>query len=631
MNSRPGPMAFRPASFSKGYIAFAHDVIMAGLSLPLALYLRLGDVLAFYPVSTIVGLSCLFGAIAALVFWQRRLYRGVWRYASLMDLTAIAKASTLTILIFLPVMFFLTRLDNLPRSFLVINWFLLMAMLGGPRFLYRLAKDRRLELDRSRAPGRQIPILLVGAGDEADLFLQSLARADSAYRVVGIVSDTPGRVGRVIRGHEVIGASDEIREVVAHLEERGEKPQRLVLTKEDLEGERVRELLTTVDELGMTLARAPEPGVLREQVSDSIEVREIAIEDLLGRPQTVLDREAMAALLAGKRVLVTGAGGTIGAELVRQVCQFGPARITLADNGEYNLYRIDMELHERFGGLERRAVLADVRDRARIMALIAEEAPDVVFHAAALKHVPMVEMNPFEGLLTNVAGTRNVADACVAAEVPKMVMISTDKAVNPTNIMGASKRIAECYVQALDRAGGPTAFVTVRFGNVLGSTGSVVPLFERQLKAGGPLTVTHPEVTRYFMTVREAVELVLQTACLDRQETGRIFVLDMGSPVRIADLARQMIRLAGLRPDADVKIEYTGLRPGEKLYEELIHDSEPLVETRVKGIFLARPRMQEQAAITEAIERIMTACATRDRAAIAAIIAELVPEYSQAA
>lgn len=621
-------MRTRTTSFSKGYIAFGHDVIMAGLSLPLALYLRLGDVLIYYPVMSIVGWSLIFAAISGVVFWRSRLYRGVWRYASVMDLMAIAKASTLTILIFLPVMFFLTRLEDLPRSFLVINWFLLMAMLGGPRFLYRMAKDRRIELSRMQSTERRIPILLVGAGDEADLFLQSLARSESAYEVVGIVSDTPGRVGRVIRGHEVIGASSDIERVVADITARGERPQRLVLTKEGLPGERVRELFAVADQLGMTLARAPDPGELREGPGgDRLEVREIAVEDLLGRPQTVLDRKAMASLLCDRRVLVTGAGGTIGSELARQICQFGPALITLVENGEFNLYRVDQEIGQSFPDIPRRAVLADVRDRSRVLSLMQSESPDVVFHAAALKHVPMVEMNPLEGMLTNVVGTCNVADACVAAAVPKMVMISTDKAVNPTNIMGASKRIAECYVQSLDRDGTETDFVTVRFGNVLGSTGSVVPLFERQLKAGGPLTVTHPEVTRYFMTVREAVELVLQTACLDARAPGRIFVLDMGQPVKIVDLARQMIRLAGLRPDEDVKIEFTGLRPGEKLYEELIHGGEPLVETAVSGILLAEPRNLERRTITDAVEHVRQAAVTGDVDVVSKVIAELVPEY----
>lgn len=622
-------MRTRTTSFSKGYIAFGHDVIMAGLSLPLALYLRLGDVLTFYPITSIVGWSLIFAAIGGVVFWRSRLYRGVWRYASLMDLTAIAKASTLTILIFLPVMFFLTRLEDLPRSFLVINWFLLMAMLGGPRFLYRMAKDRRIELSRMQSTERRIPILLVGAGDEADLFLQSLARSESAYEVVGIVSDTPGRVGRVIRGHEVIGASSDIERVVTDLSARGNRPQRLVLTKEGLPGERVRELFAVADQLGMTLARAPDPGELREGLGsdDRLEVREIAVEDLLGRPQAVLDRKAMASLLCDRKVLVTGAGGTIGSELAHQICQFGPAMITLVENGEFNLYQVDQEIGQSFPDVARRVVLADVRDRSRILSLMQSEAPDVVFHAAALKHVPMVEMNPLEGMLTNVVGTCNVADACVAAAVPKMVMISTDKAVNPTNIMGASKRIAECYVQSLDRDNTGTDFVTVRFGNVLGSTGSVVPLFERQLKAGGPLTVTHPEVTRYFMTVREAVELVLQTACLDARAPGRIFVLDMGQPVRIVDLARQMIRLAGLRPDEDVKIEFTGLRPGEKLYEELIHGGEPLVETAVSGILLAEPRTIERAAITDAVEHLRQAAMTGNLEVVSTVIAGLVPEY----
>src|SRR6185437_793953 len=346
--------------------------------------------------------------------------------------------------------------------------------------------------------------------------------------------------------------------------------------------------LDIADELSIPLARLPRITEFKATVAEETPAIEpIAIEDLLGRPQTVLDRPGMRALIAGRRVLVTGAGGTIGSELARQIAGYEPARITLLDSSEYALYTIDRELQERHGALPRLALIGDVRDRRRIDEVMAAERPELVFHAAALKHVPMVEANPSEGVLTNVIGTRNVAEACRLHGVRAMVMISTDKAVNPANVMGASKRLAESICQALDvqesRKPGGTRFVTVRFGNVLGSTGSVVPLFQRQLAAGGPLTVTHPEIQRFFMTVREAVELVLQASALAMkggEERGKIFVLDMGEPVKIVDLARQMIRLAGKRPDRDVKIEFVGLRPGEKLHEELFHEQEPLVPTQ---------------------------------------------------
>jgi O-antigen biosynthesis protein WbqV len=358
-------------------------------------------------------------------------------------------------------------------------------------------------------------------------------------------------------------------------------------------------------------------------------VRPVAIEDLLGRPQAVLDRDGMRRLVVGRRVLVTGAGGTIGAELVRQVAEFGPAELTLLDAGEFNLYQIDLELQERFSDLPRRAVIGDVRDRAMLARLFAETRPELVFHAAALKHVPMVEANAFEGVLTNAIGTRCVAEACRAAGVGVMVLISTDKAVNPTNVMGASKRIAETWCQALDleRGAGGTRFVTVRFGNVLGSTGSVVPLFQRQLAAGGPLTVTHPDVMRYFMTVREAVELVLQATAMAGDEPGKIYVLDMGEPVRIVDLARQMIRLAGLRPGKDIEIKITGLRPGEKLFEEIFHGGEPLLPTACKGILLAAPRTADAATLGRLLDELANVCRRGDQAGLEALLHRLVPEY----
>ncbi|KAA5604218.1 polysaccharide biosynthesis protein [Roseospira marina] len=618
-----------------------HDVIMSGLSFVLSIYLRVGDAWQDHvaPENLMIG-TAVFTGIAAAVFLYQPMYKGIWRYASMRDLMAITKAVTLTILLFLPAMFLTTRLDDLPRSAFLINWFVLMALLGGPRFLYRVLKDRRLDFHyETRRDPNAIPILLAGAGDGAELFLRSLHRQPGAsYRVLGIITRKRSRVGRHIHGVEVMGTLDQVEDIVATLSGRNQRPMKLVLTQEDFAGPDIQSLLDTADRLGLTLARLPRPTDLRAGTTDRLEVRPVSVEDLLGRPQAVLDRAAIAALIDGRRVLVTGAGGSIGSELVRQVAALSPASLTLLDSSEFALYTIDLEIAERHPDLTRAARVASVRDRGVLDRVMAEAQPEVVFHAAALKHVPLVEMNPIEGLWTNAVGSRHVADACRAHGVRALVMISTDKAVNPTNIMGASKRLAECYGQALDvldkgrGVATGTHFVTVRFGNVLGSTGSVVPLFQRQLARGGPLTVTHPDMTRYFMTIREAVELVLQAAALgtaDDAWRGRIFVLDMGKPVRIVDLARQMIRLAGLRPDQDIPIVFTGPRPGEKLFEEVFHGAEKPVPTGQEGVLIADPRRLDHARVAATLDALEVACTTGDTDRALALLRELVPEYGQ--
>ena len=617
-------------------IAFAHDITMAAVSFLVSLYLRVGGDFGYFETGFVVQATALFTVIAAGVFWAMRLYAGVWRYASVEDLLAIIRAVTGTILLFLAAMFVVSRLEFVPRSTLAINWLVLLALLGGPRFIYRLFKDRRANDVSEREGARRIPVLLVGAGDAAELFVRAINRArQSAYHAVGIVDEKGRRVGRNIHGVHVLGTIDDIPAIVARLEEEGRRPQRLIVTKSKIMGEEIQHLLGIAEKLGLTLARMPRLDDFRGGIGGTPEVRPIDISDLLGRPQASLDRASMAALIGGKRVLVTGAGGTIGSELCRQIADFHPAALTLLDQSEYHLYSIDLEIGERDPDLPRRAILADVRDEDRIGRVFQDERPELVFHAAALKHVPMVEMHPNEGALTNAFGTKVVADACRAHGVAAMVLISTDKAVNPTSMMGATKRVAESYCQALDLTDANlgadrTHFVTVRFGNVLGSTGSVVPLFQRQLAAGGPLTVTHPDMTRYFMTVREAVELVLQASVqgvADDADQGKIYVLDMGEPVRIIDLARQMILLAGLQPDIDVKIEITGPRPGEKLFEEILHESEALVPTVHPGILLAAPRATDLALLSRAIDELAAAARAGRAADTRAIVERLVPEF----
>ncbi|MEK9672140.1 MAG: nucleoside-diphosphate sugar epimerase/dehydratase [Rhodospirillaceae bacterium] len=618
----------------RGWIAFGHDIFMAAVSFPLALYLRVGDDMALFPEDIMIPAGAFFTVQAAVIFFFMGLYRGVWRYASINDLLAIAKAVSLAIAVFVVAMFIWVRLEPFPRSLFFIQWFILIGMLGGPRFIHRVIKDRKVSFDSGVVDDRRIPILLAGAGDEAELFIRALGQTDQAeYRVVGLVAERRGRIGQLIRGHEVLGTFDEIAQIVGRLEASGNRPRRIVLTRRSIDGAVVRSLLAESERLGILLSRLPRMTDFREGVSERLTLRPVAVEDLLGRPQTPLDRGAMANLIERRRVLITGAGGSIGGELARQIAKLNPGHLILLDHSEYALYQIDQELGGEAPNVPRKAVLADVRESDEIARLFDAEKPALVFHAAALKHVPLVEDNKYQGLLTNVLGTLSVANAARRSGAAAMVMVSTDKAVNPTSVMGMSKRLAEVACQAFDvesRDSGGTRFVTVRFGNVLGSTGSVVPLFEKQLAQGGPLTVTHPDMTRFFMTTREAVELVLSASALgfSSEADGRIFVLDMGEPVKILDLARQMIRLAGMEPDKDIAIEFTGIRPGEKLYEEIFHGDEAPVPTNAAGILLAAPRLVPLDDVMRALADLETACRSHDHAKVAAVVSDLVPEFT---
>ena len=620
-------------SNSRQKIAFGHDLLMAFLSLPISMFLRIGPDVFTYDTSIIVFAAAVFTAVAGTCFWLMGLYGGIWRYASLNDLMVISKAVTLSILIFVLLIFMLNRLEWTPRSTPFIHWFVLATLLGAPRFLYRQFKDSR---KNNKLPGgvaaSKVPVLLVGAADGAEMFVRAIARNPAiAYQIVGIVGEKSGRVGRNIHGIQVLGTIDDLVTIHRKLSLADKAPQRIIITKEDIDKSSMQKLITNADTLGVSLSRMPRLTDFQGNVGYTIPVRPIAIEDILGRAQLTLDRISMGALIKDRRIMVTGAGGTIGSELSRQIAEFGPSHLSLLDSSEFALYSTDLEIKETHPNFPRNAIIADVRDKNRISRIFRIEKPDLVFHAAALKHVPIVEAHPTEGILTNINGTRIIADCCHEIGVSAMVLISTDKAVNPANIMGASKRIAETYCQALDlEKTVKTRFVTVRFGNVLGSTGSVVPLFQRQIGNGGPLTVTHPEMQRFFMTVREAVELVLEATVLGIKPdsaAGRIYVLDMGEPIKIADLARQMILLSGLSPGKDIKIEFTGLRPGEKLFEEILHDSEPPEDTCYPGVLLAAPRTIDLQILLQQLDEVVAAARADNSQELVILIRKFVPEF----
>jgi len=624
----------------------ALDGMLAAVATPLARYVADPGGGLLHPLWFVAG-----GAITLLVAGLPfRMPQQYWRFAGIEDLVGLVGSSVVSAVLFA----LLLGVSGFPLptpTFPVVHALTLIVALGTPRVVYRLRLARR-------AAGREAtdaqPVLLVGAGDGADLFLRALEYGEgrAAFRVVGLLSVREGQTGHRIHGHTILGSISQTAAVLARLRAEGRLPSALVVTQPALSGAPLAALLAQADVEGVPVRRVPRPTALQAAAgAGTLELAPVAIEDLLNRPQVPLDRDGMARLVHGRRVLVTGAGGTIGSELARQIAALGPDSLTLLDNGEYALWLIDQELTEAHPDVTREVVIADIRDEPRIRAVFDRVRPELVFHAAALKHVPMVEANPLEGLLTNAVGTRHVAEAARAAGANAMVFISTDKAVNPSSVMGASKRLAEMYCQALDvaaRRGVGMRCVTVRFGNVLGSTGSVVPLFRHQLERGGPLTVTHPDMQRYFMTVREAVGLVLQAsvvgmadATLPTGAQGGIFVFDMGEPVRIVDLARQMIRLAGLHPaegeagreaggepePGRIPIRFTGLRPGEKLFEELFHGSEPPVPTGHPGLLMATPRTADPAIVGRAIDEIAAASRAGQIGLALTLLGRMIPEF----
>ncbi len=501
--------------------------------------------------------------VQALIFWHFGLYRGIWRFASLPDLKRIMKAVGVAAVSVPAVLAMLHYGGGVPHSVLILDPILLLLMMGGSRLAYRAWKEHRLA---SMVYPHSRPVLVAGAGSAADFLLRELARNPAGFHVVGLLDDSREKQGRLVQGIPVLGT---LEDVASFAQRMNVDDVVLALPSAD---HGVRKMVTDIcTGAGLNVLTVPS---LEDLVAGRVSVsslRRIQLDDLLGRDPVRLDNSGLHRLLTGQVVMVTGAGGSIGSELCRQIARFEPKRLVLFELSELALYALEQELAQRFPDLRMEPVIGDVKDAERVGDVMAGERPAVVFHAAAYKHVPLMETsNAWEAVRNNVLGTQIVAAAAQANGADKFVMISTDKAVNPTNVMGASKRLAEMICQAMQRPHG-TRFISVRFGNVLGSSGSVIPKFQKQIEAGGPVTVTHPDITRYFMSLSEAAQLVLQAGLMGKG--GEIFVLDMGEPVKIAELASLMIQLSGM-DEHRIRIEYTGLRPGEKLYEELLADEE---------------------------------------------------------
>ena len=597
------------------WLVFIHDLMWIPLAVLLAYWIRfnLGMIPpAYLQRALLVMLVAL--PVHALTFWVFGCYRGIWRYASFPDLVRILKAVALGGLVTALALFILERLQNVPRSVLLIYPVFLVFGLSSSRLLYRAFMDNLLE----RGAASREHVLIVGAGRAGELLIRDLKQRGQ-LTPVALVDDDPAKQGHELHGVRVRGYLADIYRLIQlyHV-------KTVLIAMPSATRETMNKVIQICQEAKVQCRTLPSLSELARGRIEVTRLRPVTVEDLLSREPVELDMRGISVFLKDKCVLVTGGGGSIGSELCRQLIQLPLRKLIVYDNSEFNLYQLEQEL-QLLPNYERvQLVLGDVQIAAAVAEIFRHHSPQLVFHAAAYKHVPMMEVNVIEGVRNNVIGTKIVADAADHAGSECFVLISTDKTVNPTSRMGASKRIAELYCHELNERS-KTHFIVTRFGNVLGSNGSVVPLFERQIAAGGPVTVTHPEMTRYFMTVPEAAGLILQAGSIGRG--GEIFVLDMGKPVRIHDLAEQMIHLSGLQVGRDIKIEFTGLRPGEKLHEELFYAQEMRRSTTHPKLLLADCFATNWASITGGIARLEHALETRDLSAIMNLLVLMVPEY----
>lgn len=565
-----------------------------------------------------------------VLFYLFGVYRGMWRYTSLADLLNILKACVVAGFITLGGILLLNRFEGFSRSVFVLDALLTFVFIGGFRVSLRLACQTAFCLplfqEDPRKRQRRKRLLIIGAGDAAEKVTREINdNKGLPYMVAGFLDDQTVKIGQQIHGIPVLGPIADLSEYAFKA-----KAQEILIAIPSASRDQMQRIVGLCRACEIPFKTLPGLG---ELISDKVSIktiRDVSIKDLLGRPPVRLELEEIGEILAGKTVLVTGAGGSIGSELCRQIVRFLPSILILMDAGEENLYKIEMELLHEYGFRNYVAVLGKVQDKGLLESLFSHYRPMVVFHAAAYKHVPMVEGNPWEGVSNNIFASKRLMEVSARHGVERFILISTDKAVRPTNVMGATKRMTELLMQgfcaAVSGQGGKrTRFMAVRFGNVLGSSGSVIPLFRRQIELGGPVTVTHPEMTRYFMSIEEASQLILQAATMG--EGGEIFILEMGTPVRIGQMARDLIQLCGKEPDTEIEIIYTGLRPGEKMYEELITEGEGIVPTGHEKIMVLRGNGACLEDLQESLENLKQFASTHDAEGIKAELGRVIPEY----
>ena len=561
------------------------------------------------------------------IFYFFGLYRGMYRYTSMLDLINILKAILFSSSIVIIAIVFTSHFQGLSRSVFIMDGIFTFMLIAGNRvairYVYQLKNNKKPSL-LSRKDKKTRHLLLVGAGDAAEKIIREInSNNDLSYVIVGLVDDDPQKTKKEIHGYSIHGTIDNIEAIAKNC-----GADELLITIAMASSRAMQSIVKKCQKTGLPTKIMPSMGEIIGGKSALQSIREVAYRDLLGRAKVSLDQTEIGNYLSGKTIVVTGAGGTIGSELCRQILRFKPGLIILLDAGEENLYNIEMEFKHKLGFTNYIAVLGKIQNRALLDTLFEKYKPSVVFHAAAYKHVPLVETNPWEAIFNNVFAVRNLMETSLRHNISRFVLVSTDKAVRPTNVMGASKRLTEMLMMAYCRqhnGSKDTLFMAVRFGNVLGSSGSVIPLFKRQIAQGGPVTVTDPDITRYFMSIDEAAQLILQAGAMG--EGGEIFLLKMGEPIKIAKLAEDLIKLMGLEPGKDIKITYSGLRPGEKLYEELITEGEGIVPTPHEKIMVLHGNGKSYQEIEEDLKELATAAKKHDAVEIKQILQRVIPEY----